>query len=89
MFQLKKGESPRGLPRGDSLASCQPEATALEIKQALFKSADKYQHLEAYAKDGRVLNILRAVENFCYTASESSRNLDKKKTVAEEKNVDL
>ncbi len=47
------------------LASCRQFSNGELIKKALLDNADYYPQLEPYVFGGRVLNISRAVENFC------------------------
>jgi len=47
------------------LLKYKPDASALEIKDAILKNADTFDHLRKYVKDGRVLNAKRAINNFC------------------------
>lgn len=67
------------------LASCQPYATAAEIKQAILENADQYGHLKDKVKDGRVLNIYKTVEAFCRFKDDNPYDT----VTVDEKNSDL
>ena len=45
--------------------NCRPHATAQEIKQILIETADKYDSLKNYVKEGRVLNSNKAIQKAC------------------------
>ncbi|WGL60955.1 S8/S53 family peptidase [Pigmentibacter sp. JX0631] len=45
--------------------NCRPHATAQEIKQILIETADVYDNLKNYVKEGRVLNSIKAIQNAC------------------------
>lgn len=48
------------------LSSCKPRATAEEIRQAILNNSDEYpDKLGGGVERGRVLNIYKAVSNFC------------------------
>lgn len=49
------------------IASCNPSATADDIRKAILDNADRFQHLSEKVKEGRVLNIYQAVEKYCQT----------------------
>lgn len=53
------------------IGSCNPRATADELKQALLDYSDKYDRLKKKVKSGRVLNIGKAIENYCQSDSGS------------------
>lgn len=47
------------------LWNCKPTASAQEIKNIIFETADKYEHLLQYVKDGRMLNAEKAINKAC------------------------
>ena len=47
------------------MTSCNPFATAFEIKKVLLERAKVHEHLKGKAKDGKVLDAWKAVEAFC------------------------
>ena len=49
----------------EMMLKCKPNATVKAVKEALFKSANTYDHLLNFVKDGRVLNVEKAVDSFC------------------------
>lgn len=57
------------------LSSCNPFADADNIKQALLNNSDKSRNLEDKVKDGRVLNIYGAVNNYCRTKKISTQTI--------------
>ena len=59
------------------LASCNPSATAQEIKEAILENADTYDHLKGKVRGGNVLNIKNAVTNFCIDNGSVQNNVKK------------
>ncbi|EFJ6583334.1 subtilase AB5 cytotoxin subunit A, partial [Escherichia coli] len=48
-----------------AMVSCNPRATATELKRTLLESADKYPSLADKVTEGRVLNAEKAISMFC------------------------
>ncbi|EEQ3497003.1 S8/S53 family peptidase [Escherichia coli] len=48
-----------------AMSSCNPRATAQELKKTLLDTADQYSSLADKVTDGRVLNAGKAIESFC------------------------
>ncbi|HEA6377607.1 TPA: S8 family serine peptidase [Escherichia coli] len=48
-----------------AMLSCNPRATAQELKSTLLDTADQYSSLADKVTDGRVLNAGRAIQSFC------------------------
>lgn len=48
-----------------AMLSCNPRATAQELKTTLLNTADQYSNLADKVTDGRVLNAGRAIQSFC------------------------
>ncbi len=49
----------------EMMLKCKPYASSTEVKDTLFNTADKHDHLKHFAKDGRVINVAKAIDSFC------------------------
>lgn len=61
------------------LAQCNPNASAEDIKEAIFENADKYPDLAAKIIDGKVLNVKKTVDFMCKIKGNSHPKKPKKK----------
>ncbi|WP_158999254.1 S8/S53 family peptidase [Pigmentibacter ruber] len=66
--------------------NCQPHATAQEIKKIIIETADTYDNLKDFVKDGRVLNSIKAINKGC-TFEES--NMENSQTHYEENTEEI
>ncbi|EJZ7014689.1 S8/S53 family peptidase [Salmonella enterica] len=60
-----------------AMASCNPQASAQELKSVLLDTADKFESLADKITEGRVLNAGKAITKFClgsYVAKKDSRS---------------
>ncbi|HHL9454819.1 S8 family peptidase [Escherichia coli] len=57
-----------------AMVSCNPNATAQDLKKTLLDTADKYTSLEDEITDGRVLNANKAIKTFCMKSYVNSEN---------------
>ena len=48
-----------------AMSACTPSTSPNRIKEILFKTADKYDHLNEFITEGRVLNAGKALEEIC------------------------
>lgn len=70
------------------LKGCKPYSSGSEILYALFKTADKNPKLVNKVKDGRVLNIQKAVEFFCFdNYDQDSVNTIKQAIIGEQQSI--